>query len=89
MKVFNYGGFSFEPVRKFNNSDGDFVKISHKLKRCKLLKLWKDGYYEEENNYNYSYEKFYSEANSKFDIFKCLENGKLYVPCSNELFEYI
>ena len=27
-------------------------------------------------------------ANSKCDVFRCYENGKLYVPAENELFQY-
>ena len=37
----------------------------------------------------YSYEEFYNAANSSSaDIFKCVENGRLYIPGENELFEY-
>ena len=37
----------------------------------------------------YKYEDFYEAAsNTKFDIFKCYETGKNYLPGQNELFEY-
>ena len=43
-------------------------------------------------NYNggaYSWSGFYEESGkSTADVFRCLENGKLYVPGTNELFEY-
>ena len=36
-----------------------------------------------------SHEKFYAASgDSQCDIFRCIENGKLYVPCANELFRY-
>ena len=39
--------------------------------------------------YRYNYKAFYAAAgNSTFDIFKCSENGKLYVPGAFELFGY-
>ena len=37
----------------------------------------------------YSHKNFYeASGNSKCDVFKCLENRKLYLPAENELFEY-
>jgi hypothetical protein len=38
---------------------------------------------------DYSHASFYAASgDSEMDIFKCVENGKVYVPCENELFEY-
>jgi len=37
----------------------------------------------------YAYQDFYAAATDKeCDIFQCLENGKLYVPCTHELQQY-
>jgi hypothetical protein len=37
----------------------------------------------------YSHSKFYvAFGNSEADVFKCLENGELYIPAENELFRY-
>ena len=37
----------------------------------------------------YSHAGFYDAMeNSEADIFKCVENGKLYIPCEHELFIY-
>lgn len=37
----------------------------------------------------YSYEGFYKAAkNSKSDLFRCVRNGKIYIPGTNELFLY-
>ncbi|GHU35770.1 hypothetical protein FACS1894105_05020 [Clostridia bacterium] len=43
----------------------------------------------EQGKTEYSHEKFYAASgDSQADIFKCVENGKLYIPCENELFRY-
>ena len=37
----------------------------------------------------YNYHDFYKAShNSYFDVFKCIEDGKNYVPAKNELFRY-
>ncbi|MEE1351757.1 MAG: hypothetical protein UHM23_06875 [Clostridia bacterium] len=42
------------------------------------------------NNGTYNYNAFYRAANnSPYDIFKCLENNKNYIPGENELFGYL
>ncbi len=41
------------------------------------------------NDAVYSIDTFYAASGGSIaDIFKCLENGKLYVPGENELFRY-
>ena len=39
--------------------------------------------------HNYSWKEFYeASGDSQLDLFRCIENGKLYVPCEHELFEF-
>lgn len=39
--------------------------------------------------HDYSWKDFYLASNdSQLDIFLCKENGKLYVPCEHELFQF-
>ena len=53
--------------------------------------MWVASYCEimGKNKIDWSYEAFYSACgNITCDVFKCLDNGKLYMPGSNELFLY-
>ena len=39
--------------------------------------------------HEYSWKGFYEASNdNQMDLFRCVENGKLYVPCEHELFEF-
>ena len=39
--------------------------------------------------HNYNWKEFYeASGDSQLDLFRCVENGKLYVPCEHELFEF-
>ena len=43
-----------------------------------------------ESKYPYSPEGFYAASPDKeCDLFRCMENGKLYLPCENDLQEYV
>ena len=84
-ETFEYGGYHFTPYRKFRESEGDFFDVSHRMCSDRELAIctydWRKA--------DYSYEGFYEASTDKScDIFRCEENGKLYVPCLNELFEY-
>ncbi|MEO3161181.1 hypothetical protein ABHC52_14565, partial [Ruminococcus bicirculans (ex Wegman et al. 2014)] len=40
--------------------------------------------------HNYSHKSFYAASNnSTSDLFRCVENNKVYIPGENELFEFI
>lgn len=45
--------------------------------------------YPERQKFRYDYEAFYKASTDKdCDLFRCEENGKIYVPGKNELFLY-
>ena len=83
--VFKYGSYHFVPFRRFTTSEkGQNLKaFSRHLMTDPELGL---STYEK----TYSFKDFYEKShNSKCDIFKCLENQKLYIPAQNELFLYV
>ena len=89
---FIYGGYHFTPYGLFSEKENsDFKYLTRKL--CTDTEI---GFFTADNiagrtrKYRYNYKAFYAAAgNSTFDIFKCSENGKLYVPGSFELFCYM
>ena len=83
-KSFEYNGYHFEPTGIL--SAGRTLKeISNETISNNTLGM--SAY--EGATHPYSYEEFYNAANSSSaDIFKCVENGRLYIPGENELFEY-
>ena len=88
-RAFSYGGFHFIPERKFTTQERDFFKISRQQRIDLNLGFCIPGYIYE-SKYSYSYESFYEAASDKdYDLFRCIENGKLYFPCENDLQEYI
>lgn len=83
LKTFSYNGKNFIEYKKFRKNQS-FSEISKHLKSDRVLKFstyeWVNGW---------SHEEFYKASfDSEYDIFKCVENGILYVPCENELFIY-
>ena len=83
--TFEYGGYHFTPYRRFRKNEGDFFKISRRMRSDRELALstydWR--------KVDYCYDSFYeASTDNNCDIFLCEENGKLYVPCLNELFEH-
>lgn len=89
MDKFNYNGFTFEPIRQFNKKENamDFWTFTSRFLKSDLDNKKHFSKYE---GGNYEYSAFYKCANAsgaeEIDIFKCKENGKLYVPGANELF---
>ncbi len=96
-EVFTYGGYHFKPVRKFSKGEVD-KKLSgdsrpwmkdaqyamRNMSRDNVLGI---GNFAGKNDW--SHNAFYAASGgSEADIFKCLENGQLYVPGANELFRY-
>ena len=81
---FTYEGFHFEPVGVLGeNFDVNVIvrnTISHN-------ELGMSVYANAERPYTHA--AFYAAAGGiKADVFRCLETGRLYLPGSNELFEY-
>ena len=85
-KTFEYGGYHFTPIRKFYKKEGDFFAISKRLASDPNLGLCT---YQDRQKAPYDYKDFYTVSTDKeCDIFRCEENGLLYVPGKNELFIY-
>lgn len=90
--VFIYGGYHFIPYGFFSQKENDDLKhLTRKLRTDADL-----GFFTDSNavgrtqKYRYDYDSFYAAAGDHtFDIFKCTDNGKLYVPGAHELFEYM
>lgn len=77
-KTFEYGGYHFTPIRKFHKKEGDFFAISKRLASDPNLGLCT---YQDRQKAPYDYKDFYTVSTDKeCDIFRCEENGLLYVP---------
>jgi hypothetical protein len=84
---FEYMGFHFRPMGKVR---GDFSSIIRKCGDILLSRFEKkpsDIPLLEETQY--SHEGFYKAANSEDDIFRCIEEDGVYIPCENYLFRYM
>lgn len=85
---FLYQGFHFKPAGKFTEKDGDFFAITKRLKRDVELGMMEADYGQQKRPY--SHKAFYEASPVKdADIFICLENQKVYVPCQHELQQYL
>ena len=82
---FEYRGYHFTSCRKFTKKDGDFFKIMRRVRSDRSLAMCTYGW----QKVHYDYEAFYAASTDKnCDLFRCEDNGRLYVPCLNELFLY-
>jgi hypothetical protein len=81
---FVYGGFHFEPVGILGeNFDANYT-MRHTISKNELGMSTYEG-----GKRPYTHADFYAAASDKqADVFRCLETGKLYLPGTNELFEY-
>lgn len=98
--AFQYGGYHFTPYRTFYEGETDKQLESdsrpwkkdaaYAMRNMKSdFTLGLSKYDWKKAGTDYSHEGFYAASgNVKADIFKCIENGRLYVPCENELFQY-
>jgi hypothetical protein len=88
--VFEFGGFLFKPERQFRKGEVDkhLGGDSRPWKRdaqYAMRNMHSSGIGKE----NYSHAAFYAASgNSDADIFRCVETGKLFVPCASELCFY-
>lgn len=82
--TFEYLGYHFTPTKRLTQNEFNELcyhyKSDFELGFCTYE--WKKA--------EYDYEEFYDACGEKwFDLFKCEENGRTYIPCENELFEYV
>ncbi len=87
-KVYEYGGKHFVPHSKL----AKFKELAILILRTDRELGFFDYDYPEHNlikKFPYSHAEFYNAMdNSEADVFQCVENGKLYIPCVHELFIY-
>lgn len=88
--VFEYGNNHFLPVGVIDKKKS-LYKETKNLQTDVDLGYWHKRYesvYGKAKN-DYTHKGFYDACkNIPCDIFKCIENGKFYIPAENELFEY-
>lgn len=90
--VFIYGRHHFIPYGFFSKQENNDLRLlTRRLRTDADL-----GFFADSNiaggtqKYRYDYDEFYAAAGDHtFDIFRCIDNGKLYVPGAHELFEYM
>lgn len=88
-KVFEYGGYHFIPERQFSVNENDFSYISRRQRMDRALGFCEPGY-AYESKFPYSHKSFYAASPDKeCDLFRCVENGRLYLPCEHDLQEYV
>ena len=85
---FCYGGMHFVPEGRFDQTNISLNEVLSKLSVDP-----EQGFcvpdYKYQSKYPYSQDGFYEAATDrKCDVFRCVENGKLYVPCQNDLQQY-
>jgi len=88
--TFQYGEYHFLPVGNIPKNE-PIYKTSQYLHSDKDMRMWSETYEDVHGKADkiYSHSEFYkASGNSKCDVFKCLENRKLYLPGEHELFEY-
>ena len=87
--VFEYGGYHFSPERQFTAAENNFASISKRQNLDIDLGFCRENY-AYPSKYSYSHESFYAASPDKTcDLFRCVEKGKLYIPCENDLQEYM
>ena len=99
-EIFEFGGYHFKPVRQFRDGEIDkpLANDSRPWKKdaayafrnmASDFSLGISSYDRKKTDAAYSIDAFYTASgDSTADIFKCIENGRLYVPGENELFHY-
>ena len=84
-RTFEYGNYNFFPVRKLEGSESGFFAISKRIAIDAELGLCEEGY-AYPSKFPYSYEDFYKAVGGhEYDLFRCVENGKIYIPCHHDL----
>ena len=82
--AFAYGGYHFVPAGVLGEDFDPNDTIRHTISHNELgMSTYADA------QRPYTHADFYAAANnSSADVFRCVENGKLYLPGTNELFEF-
>ena len=84
-RTFEYGGYNFFPVRKLEGAESGFFAISKRISIDTELGFCEEGY-AYPSKFPYSYDDFYKAAGGQeYDLFRCVENGKIYIPCHHDL----
>ena len=84
-RTFEYGGYNFFPVRKLEGAESGFFAISKRISIDTELGFCEEGY-AYTSKFPYSYDDFYKAAGGQeYDLFRCVENGKIYIPCHHDL----
>lgn len=87
--AFEYGGYHFVPERQFRPEEDDFFKIAKRQRFAPDLGICEKNYIFP-CRHEYSHADFYRASPDKTcDLFRCVENGKLYLPCGHDLQEYV
>ena len=85
---FTYGGKHFIPEGRFDHSNVSVNEVLSKLSIDVELGFCVPDY-KYPSKYPYTQDSFYGAVTDKrCDVFRCVENGKLYVPCQNDLQQY-
>lgn len=85
---FIYGGKHFVPEGRFDGTSISLNEVLSNLSVDKELGFCVPDY-KYPSKFPYSQNGFYEAASDKkCDVFRCAENGKLYVPCQNDLQQY-
>lgn len=85
---FCYGGKYFLPEGRFDQANISLNEVLSKLSVDLELGFCVPNY-KYQSKYPYSQKGFYDAAtDKKCDVFRCVENDKLYVPCQNDLQQY-
>lgn len=88
MSGYEYAGRHFIPHAKLGkvNELSELMLRSDRELGCFDFNYPEHGFIQK---YKYSHKDFYKAMNdSEMDIFICLENRKMYIPCEHELFIY-
>ena len=86
--AFEYGGYHFIPERSLRPDEADLFSISRKVKTDEDLGMFDKGF-PKAGKVPYTWKGFCAASPDKrADLFRCVENGKLYIPCEHELAEY-
>lgn len=86
--AFEYGGYHFIPERSLRHDETDLFTITRKLKTDEELGMFDKGF-PKAGKVSYTWKGFCAASpDKKADLFRCVENGKLYLPCEHELAEY-
>lgn len=87
--AFEYGGYHFIPERQLTAEENSFASVSKRQNLDIDLGFCRENYVYP-SKYPYSHKSFYAASPDRScDLFRCVENGKLYIPCENDLQEYM